>query len=199
MAHSEGAVGAAAGVTRKASTVRSTRGSRRNAAAQLGSKQPSSAAQQSQGSTVEDNSKWADEMLQQLHSLPAASEGQEGLLQVKVRSHEDKDDKEGKLMLATPLEPAKHAVREYTAGYDDLVKTTIRNLGKQAVTLTPVYICVKPAGTDEEVDEQVTLESGEEAEYRLRLDESTGETEQGLMFRDAAGGVVLHVRILPSA
>ena len=34
-------------------------------------------------------------MLQQLHSLPAASGDEERLLQVNVRSHADKDDEEG--------------------------------------------------------------------------------------------------------
>ena len=142
---------------------------------------------------------WADEMLQQLHRLPTSGGDQEGLLQVKVRSHEDKDDEEGELMQAAPLDPVKPAVREYTAGYDVLVKTTIRNLGEQAVTLTPVYYCVKPAGEETEEQEQVTLKSGEEAEmqFPVQLDEGEGETETGWRFKDASGAVVLHVRILP--
>ena len=140
-------------------------------------------------------------MLQQLHSLPAASGDEERLLQVKVRSHADKDDDEGELMQAAPLDPVKPAVREYTAGYDVLVKTTIRNLGEQAVTLTPVYYCVKPAGEETEEQEQVTLKSGEEAEmqFPVQLDEGEGETETGWRFQDASGAAVLHVRILPPA
>ena len=141
-------------------------------------------------------------MLQQLHSLPAESGDEQRLLQVKVRSHEGKDDDEGELMQAAPLDLAKPAVREYTAGYDVLVKTTIRNLGEQAVTLTPVYYCVKPAGEEPpEEQDQVTLKSGEEAEmqFPVQLDEGEGETETGWRFKDASGAVVLHVRILPPA
>ena len=140
-------------------------------------------------------------MLQQLHRLPASGGDQEGLLQVKVRRHEDKDDDEGEFVPSAPLDPAEPAVRKYYQGYDVLVKTTIRNLGEHAVTLTPVYYCVKPAGEDTERQKQVTLKSGEEAEmeFPVQLDESEGETETGWRFEDAAGAVVLLVRIFPPA
>ena len=109
--------------------------------------------------------------------------------------------KEGEFVPAAPLDPAKPAVRVYYTMYDVLVKTTIRNLGEQAVTLTPVYYCVTPAGEETEEQEQVTLKSGEEAEmqFPVQLDEGEGETETGWRFQDASGAVVLHVRIFPPA
>ena len=118
----------------------------------------------------------ADEMLQQLHPLPASSGCPEGLLQVKVRSHENMDDENGGFVPAAPSEPDKTAVREYYQAYDALVKTTIRNLGEHAVTLTPVYYCVKPAGEETERQGQVSLKSGEEAEmqFPVQLDLSEG-------------------------
>ena len=120
---------------------------------------------------------------------------------IRGRRNEDKDDEEGEFLPTAPLDPARPAVREYTMGYDVLVKTTIRNLGEQAVTLTPVYYCVKPAGEETEEQDQVTLKSGEEAEmqFPVQLDEGEGETETGWRFEDAAGAVVLHVRIFPPA
>ena len=144
---------------------------------------------------------WADEMLQQLHRLPASGGDQEGLLQVMVRRHDDEDDDEGEAVPTAPLDPAEPAVRKYYQEYDVLVKTTIRNLGEHVVTLTPVYYCVKPAGEATERQEPVTLKSGEEAEmqFPVQLDESEGETETGWRFEDAAGAIVLRVRIFPPA
>lgn len=221
-ARSKGAGGAAAGMTRSAGARSKTRGR----TSELRPRQSSDSSQLStlsRGTTVKDGAAeelatWADEMLQQLHALPAVSGSEEGLLQVKVRSHEDKDDEEGELLPVAPLDRERPTVRAYTVAYDVLVKTTIRNLGEQPVTLIPVYFCVKPAGEETDRQDQVTLKSGEEAEmeFPVQLDQSEGETETGWRFEDpraqqeeerprskgaseASDAVVLHVRILPPA
>ena len=129
-----------------------------------------------------------------------------------------KDDEEGELLPVAPLDRERPTMRAYTVAYDVWVKTTIRNLGEQPVTLIPVYFCVKPAGEETDRRDQVTLKSGEEAEmeFPVRLDQSEGETETGWRFEDpraqqeeerprskgaseASDAVVLHVRMLPPA
>lgn len=152
---------------------------------------------------IEVDSSKIQELRGQLHSLmPNADKdsAEKGLVEVKVREHEDKDDEEG-LGLRAQFHPRQPALRVYHTNYDQLVKTTIRNLGEESLTLTPVYYHVKMNVRETETQGDLLLKSGEEAEmqFPVQLNESEGETMTGWEFLTAQGVLVLNVMVKPNA
>ena len=148
------------------------------------------------------------DLLRELHSLPAMPGREAGLLQVGVRARRGKDDEDGEHVEAS-LDAQRPHVRTYTVEGGVLYDTRIRNLGEQAVTLTPVYYAATAAtgvrAAPEEVDRQetITLQAGEEREwFPVQLDVDGGERETGWKFEAEGEGVqeallVLHVRLAP--
>ena len=139
---------------------------------------------------------WADLMLRELHPLP-----QDGLLQVGVRAHAAEDDEEGEVVMAEPVDPSmqQSAERVYVVDPGAVVKTTIRNLGEQALTLTPVLYARKSQcsaggqGLEEDRQDRVTLKQGEESEMPFVVSVDVDEQATGWRLEDECGRVVLHV------
>ena len=139
---------------------------------------------------------WADLMLRELHPLP-----QDGLLQVGVRAHAAEDDEEGEVVMAEPVDPSmqQSAERVYVVDPGAVVKTTIRNLGEQALTLTPVFYARKSQcsaggqGLEEDRQDRVTLKQGEESEMPFVVSVDVDEQATGWRLEDECGRVVLHV------
>ena len=151
------------------------------------------------------------ELLRQLHSLLAIPEREAGLLQVSVRARKREDDVDWEHVEAS-LDAQRPHVRTYTVEGGVLYDTRIRNLGEQAVTLTPVYYHISAAtaatgagAAPEEAERQetITLQAGEEREwFPVQLDVDGGERETGWKFEaEGEGGqealLVLHVRLAP--
>ena len=151
------------------------------------------------------------ELLRQLHSLLAIPEREAGLLQVSVRARKREDDVDWEHVEAS-LDAQRPHVRTYTVEGGVLYDTRIRNLGEQAVTLTPVYYHISAAtaatgagAAPEEAERQetITLQAGEEKEwFPVQLDVDGGERETGWKFEAEGEGaqealLVLHVRLAP--
>ena len=165
------------------------------------------------------------EMLGQLHSLPAmrgrggaGDRGEAAVLQVVVTAHDGKDDEQGKHVEARLDASAPH-VRHYVAEAGLSYNARIRNLGEQALTLTPVYYCIKAAraatgageGREEEEEEEeeedrqeaITLQPGGEKEwFKVELDVAEKEKETGWKLEigdgeGVGGALVLQLRFAP--
>jgi hypothetical protein len=152
------------------------------------------------------------ELLCELHPLPAMPGREGGLLQVSVRAKKSEDDEDGvHLPVETSLVAQRPHVRTYTAEGGLLYVTRIRNLGDQSVTLTPEYYHISaataPMGAGAAPEEQareetITLQPGQESKEwgPLRLDVDDGERETGWKFEAEGEGeeeaiLVLHVRL----
>lgn len=150
---------------------------------------------------VEVDSTKIEEVRGQLHSFMQNADKDcagEVLVEVKVRAHEDKDDDEGERLLAQ-FDRHKRTLRMYHTEEDRLVKTTIRNLGEKTLTLTPVYYCVKMGVRETEIQGDLLLKSGEEAQMQFPVQLDEGETMTGWEFLTAQGVLVLNVMVKPNA
>lgn len=151
--------------------------------------------------TVEVDSSKIQELRRHLHSFMHNAKkdcAEEVLLEVKVREHEDKYDDEGEDLLEQ-FDQHQPALRVYHTEEDRLVKTTIRNLGEKTLTLTPVYYCVKMGVRETEIQGDLLLKSGEEAQMQFPVQLDEGETMTGWEFLTAQGVLVLNVMVKPNA
>lgn len=128
-------------------------------------------------------------------SCPAMS------LIVDVKSHIDKDDDEGDFMQHED-DPACPMTRVYftpiSTANENLVKTTVRNVSQDAITLTPTYYDIK-SGTKiyyQEEGDSFQLKVGEEREMTHPVTIAEDECETGWIFRTDDGALVLRVRIM---
>jgi hypothetical protein len=117
-------------------------------------------------------------------------------LQVTVKQHDSKDDKEGEHIDA-PRITKRPKFRLYSVDPDMLIRVTVKNLSStRDISLMPVY--VKDNG-EEEPEDLVELKSGECLELPFPLQKEAGEEEDGWAIKDSEGKTVLELRFtLPS-
>ena len=113
------------------------------------------------------------------------------VLQVTVKQHDGKDDKEGEHIDTSKITKGPK-FRLYSVDADLLIRVTVKNLSStRAISLMPVY--VKDNG-EEEPEDLVELKSGECFELPFPLQKEAGEEEDGWAIKDKEGKTVLKLR-----
>ena len=113
-------------------------------------------------------------------------------LLVTVRQHEGKEDETGERIEASQIGKA-HDYRQYTVDVGQLIRVTIKNLSKQAMTFLPVY--VSDTG-DEEPEDMVTLKPRGEYELPFPLQKDEDEGEDAWAIKDEQGKTKLKLRFV---
>jgi hypothetical protein len=109
---------------------------------------------------------------------------------VTVRQHDGKDDETGERIESSKIGKA-YNYRRYRVDVGQLIRVTIKNVSKQAMTFLPVY--VSDTG-DEEPEEMVTLKQGEDYEMPYPLQKDEGEEEDAWAMKDEQGKTKLMLR-----
>ncbi len=112
-------------------------------------------------------------------------------MQVTVKQHDGKDDKEGEHIATCRITKGPN-LRLYSVDPDLLIRVTVKNLSStRDISLMPVY--VKDNG-EEEPEELVELKSGEFFELPFPLQKYAEEEEDGWAIKDSEGKTVLRLR-----
>jgi hypothetical protein len=134
-----------------------------------------------------------ERVLNDLHDFRDASGvcTSDWVLQVTVKQHDGKDDKEGEHIDTSKITKGPK-FRLYSVDADLLIRVTVKNLSStRAISLMPVY--VKDNG-EEEPEDLVELKSGECFELPFPLQKEAGEEEDGWAIKDKEGKTVLKLR-----
>lgn len=113
-------------------------------------------------------------------------------LLVTVRQHEGKDDESGERIEVAKMKKA-HNYRRYAVNMGQLIRVTIKNVSKQAMSFVPVYVNDKG---DEEPEAMVKLKRGEEYEMPSPLQKDAGEEEDAWVVKNANGKAELKLRFV---
>ena len=111
---------------------------------------------------------------------------------VSVRQHDGKDDETGERIETSKIEKA-HNYRRYAVDVGKLIRVTIKNVSRQAMTFLPVY--VSDTG-DEEPEGIVKLLRGEEYEMPFPLQKDAGEEEDAWALQNEDGKTKLRLRFV---
>ena len=108
-------------------------------------------------------------------------------LQVTVKQHDGKDDEYGQ-RIETKKVVTSARLREYTVEFNQLIKVTVTNWGRESMYFVPVYLSTTQ---DEFYEERQILAPGGEYEMPHPLQKDSGEADDGWMLQNDKGKTIL--------